>query len=124
MGSILFGSDITITNVNMSGSVIPLEEKPIRDSLEPQLVTNGGMVSSYALQSASIVLAQLYTAGQEKLMEFATGTGLEKGFSYIKKLDLIGVERNTIESLKLDLTFYPAEILTQPFGKGTKKYTF
>jgi hypothetical protein len=55
MGSILFGSDITITNVNMSGSVIPLEEMPIRDALEPQLVTNGGMVSSYALQSASIV---------------------------------------------------------------------
>ncbi len=57
MGSILFGSDITITNVNMSGSVIPLEEMPIRDALEPQLVQNGGMVSSYALQSASIVLA-------------------------------------------------------------------
>ena len=63
-------------------------------------------------------------SGKERLSEIASGAGCEKGFSSFKKLDLIGVEYNNIESLKTDLTFYPAEIISQPFGEGTKIYNF
>ena len=38
MGSILFGSDMSITNVSMSGSNIALQEISIREALDAQLV--------------------------------------------------------------------------------------
>jgi len=115
MGSLMFGSDITIQAMSFSGSFYYLSEMPIREALEPHLVKNGGKVASFALQASNIVQSQLFKPGAEKLSEFATLTGLEKGFSYLPKLDLIGVEPQAIESLK-HLAFYPGEIMEQPFG--------
>ena len=95
MGSIMFGADITIANLNMQGSHTALEEMPIRQAMESQLEKNGGKVKEYSLVSTSVI-GQLSVGGREKLSEFASGAGLQNGFFSLTKLDLNGVERNNI----------------------------
>jgi hypothetical protein len=80
-------------------------------------------VESYSFQASSIVNSQLYGKGAD-FKEFITSTGMEKKMAYLPRVDLIGVERNLIESLENSQAFYPEEMLKQPFGHGTKNYNF
>jgi hypothetical protein len=82
-------------------------------------------VETYGFQATDIIQSQLdESSNAELLQQFATGAGMEKKLAYLKKLDLVGVERNLIESLDTSRTFFPADILSQPFGHGTKSYSF
>lgn len=49
---------------------------------------------------------------------------MQKKLAYLPKVDLIGVERNLVESLDNSQAFFPEEIIEQPFGHGTKTYNF
>ena len=62
--------------------------------------------------------------GREKVEEFALGSGFIAEKSALKRLSLQGIEANTIQASDAKDTFYPGEMIHQPFGKGTKYYYF
>jgi hypothetical protein len=66
---------------------------------------------------------QFWTFGGEQVNEFLIGDGLRQSKGRIGNVYSRSVQRNLIESLKLDLVFWPGVWTQQPFGPGTKYYS-
>ena len=73
---------------------------------------------------ASTISAQFRSPGRETVSEQLLGIGLSAKKSTIKNLLFKGINESMINTLMRDEVWFPAEILDQPLGKGTKRYTF
>ena len=87
------------------------------------MVDQGGVVESYSLVSSTIA-TQFRSPGREAIKEQLLGIGLSAKKSMIKNLLFQAINEHTIDTMMRDEVYFPGDILEQPFGKGTKRYTF
>ena len=80
-------------------------------------------MESYSLIASNIDI-QFRTPGREAVTEQLLGIGLNPQKSRIKNLQFTAINENTLPSLMRDEVWFPEAILTQPLGKGTRKYDF
>ena len=95
----------------LSSDKIVIEEHKVRELLDTQLVSIGGLVESYTLTSGTFK-AHMETPGREDVSEFIIGPGHSHAKHAIHMPQFTGIEPNFLDAMDNSVAFYPRDIVS------------